>query len=204
MIVRDFFGAFSQPVNPLTQSTALLSIAILHYTLAYITLALLFIGFFSCTCKTSPKSVARIILPGFVLILIGPLLDLLLTLGHGTSMYYLPSTFNHTWFGIYFSFFGHGFHGISMGHKIEIALVLWLSFIYCRIKNQSILRSLVSTWLCYTLIFVFFASPCFVRYFLQQIHFDYQYSDLLMARFFFIGYPSNRSTFAFYNTAKPV
>ena len=189
IILRLFFETFSQPVNNFYHPTDLLLITLIHYTLSYLMLALMFIGFFSYAWKESFNQVSRIIFPGFIILLVGPLLDLMISRGQSTPIFYIQPSMNDKLFSIYLSFFSAGFYGASFGIKIEIVLALFLIFTYCRIKNQSAIKSLFLTWVGYSLIFLLIASPCFIRYVLHLIYFDYQYSDQLMTRFFLLAIP---------------
>ena len=188
-VLWAFFWTFLQPVNNLNPPTDLLLMTLLHYALAYLMLALMFIGFLSYGCKVPIGRVSRTIFPGFIILLVGPLIDLLHPSGQHASIYYLQPNNNNNVLNIYLSLFGVGFDGVSFGVKIEIILALFLGFIYCRIKNQSVIRSLVYIWICYTLIFLWATSPYFIHFILQFNHFDYQYSDLLMTHFYLLAIP---------------
>ena len=203
-ILRTYLEAFSQPVNNFFYQTDILLANFIHFNLFYIMAVLLFMVIFSYSCNEPISKVARVLLPGFILLLVAPSVDLLTTMGRGVSMYYIEPIKNYDLLRVYLSFFGHGYHGATLGMKIEIIIILCAGFIYCRIKNRSIFNSLVCIWMCYTILFLLAAAPYFVRFVLQLMHFDFQHSSFLMIYFYLLGtpliaipvlYAANKNTF---------
>ena len=104
-------------------------------------------------------------------------------------MYYMEPAGNYDLIRVYLSFLSHGYHGATLGIKIEIIIALCLGFIYCRIKNQSIIKSIICIWMCYTILFLMAASPYFVCFILQICHFDFENSSVLMMRYYLLMIP---------------
>ena len=188
-ILRTYLEAFSQPVNDFFRPIDTCFINIIHFSLSYIMLALLLLANFSYCCKEPINHVARVLLPGFILLLVGPCVDLFTTMGRGMPMYYMEPAGNYDLIRVYLSFLSHGYHGATLGIKIEIIIALCLGFIYCRIKNQSIIKSIICIWMCYTILFLMAASPYFVCFILQICHFDFENSSVLMMRYYLLMIP---------------
>jgi 4-hydroxybenzoate polyprenyltransferase len=185
ILLRHFFEAYSQAENYFNISTELVSIDLLHYTLSYITLALLLIGALYYATRLKIEQIARVVLPAFILLLLSPLLDILLTFGEGVSILYLQPGYDINLLRTYFTFFG-GFTGVSTGIRIEIALVLVGIFFYCLNKQLTILPSIVYTWICYTIIFMWGAAPYFVQWIKQLTGFAYTFAGISMIHFYLV------------------
>lgn len=184
-ILRDFIEAFSQPVNYFTRPATTFLYPLIHFTLSYFMLALMLIWLFSYLYKVSVSNIARVVLPGFTVLLIAPLTDFIVTGGHGAFIGYMTPDTNLL-LG-YLSYFNYGSTQITIGIKVEIMLVLTIAFIYCKIKGQSVFKGLIAIWLCYSIIFLWLALPCFIIYFLDFIGFSFKYSSLLLIRFYLLG-----------------
>jgi 4-hydroxybenzoate polyprenyltransferase len=185
ILLRHFFEAYSQAENYFNLPTELVAVDLLHYTLSYITLALLLIGVLYYAVRIKIEQIARVVLPSFILLLLSPLLDLLLTLGEGVSILYLQPGYDINLLHTYLTFFG-GFTGVSAGIRIEIALVLIGIFFYCLNKQLTILLSLVYTWICYTVIFLWGAAPYFVQWIKQLTGFAYTFTGISMIHFYLV------------------
>ena len=185
--LRDFIEAFSQPVNYFSYPSTKFLYPLIHFTLSYFMLALMLIGLFSSVCKIAVSDIARVVFPGFVLLLVAPLTDLVITMGHGAFIHYISPSLKSNILLVYLSYFGFGFTGVTVGIKVEIILALAIAFIYCKIKGQNFCKCLISIWLCYTIIFILFALPYFITCFLELIGFDFKYSSFNMIRFYLLG-----------------
>jgi 4-hydroxybenzoate polyprenyltransferase len=160
----------------------------LHYYLFYIALALAMILLFRFLARIEIQRASRVILSGFSLIILAPILDLIFTSGKGMGMtYFLPGTHDDLWRR--FLTFGGGFSeeaGITLGIKIEIAIILIIAFIYLLSKGLKLAKSLVSIFLVYCLIFLFGSSPFIVKLFfdLMGAGGQYIYSNEIMSYYF--------------------
>ena len=159
----------------------------LHLYSAFIALALLILLLFYLATKENIIKIAKVILPSFIIILLPPILDLILSKGKGYNMaYMLPGTHDNIVLR-YFTFFGDfpGI-GVTLGMKIEIAVILIFSFIYFYLKTQNTVKSLINTFLFYTLIFWLAISPFFLKLALELLGLNYQYSELLLFNYFLV------------------
>jgi|TARA_Y100000310_G_scaffold318132_1_gene371830 4-hydroxybenzoate polyprenyltransferase len=159
----------------------------LHLFLAFTALAILIIFLFYLLTKTNIIKVSKVVLPSFVIILLPPILDLILSKGKGYNMaYMIPDIYNNLILR-YFTFFGD-FPGIGVtpGIKIEIAIVLLASFIYFYLKNHDSIKSLFYTFLFYTLLFWLAATPFLIKIVLEFIGLSYKYSEQLLSNFFLL------------------
>ena len=156
-----------------------------HYALAYSALAGGLIILFHYATRTTIECTIRIVLPSFLILLLPPVIDLLLSGGEGYNMaYMLPNIHDGLW-GRYLHFFGEFSNkGVTIGIRTEIALVLIASFLYFYIKKNSVIIALALSWLTYTLIFLYGAMPFLLRFIQTSLGYEYEYSDALMRDLF--------------------
>ncbi len=158
-----------------------------HYYLSYAALAMTLILLFYILTRTDILKIAKIILPSFIIIILAPLLDLILSLGKGHIITYLLPGKHNNLILRYFTFFGNftGM-GITPGMKIEIAIILLASFTYFYIKNSKLIKSFLFTILTYTLIFGYCASPFLMKKILEIMGLEYESSNLLFINFYLL------------------
>jgi len=160
---------------------------ILHFNLSFIALAMVIILLFHLLTKVEIKKISKVILPSFIIILLPPILDLILSKGKGFNIAYLiPGTHDNLILR-FFTFFGEfsGF-GITPGMKIEIGLILFAAFVYFYIKVRNITKSLVFTFFYYTLLFVLATTPFLIKSMLSIFGITYRYSETLFSNFFLV------------------
>lgn len=136
-----------------------------HYYLSYISLALAIILLFYLVTGEKIDKLVKVILPSFFILVLVPIIDLIFLIFSGQVYriaYMISGGYNLLL--RFFTFFGSfsGF-GITPGMRIEIALVIIISFFYFKIKTKSVLKSLLSSFLLYTLIFIYCAMPFVVK-----------------------------------------
>ncbi len=189
IFIRDFFEAFSRRIHYFNFSSALLATDLIHFTLSYTLLALLLIGVLHCMTHQAISKLIRVVLAGFVLIWICPLLDMLIYRHTGVNLLYIqPEQGVSSITRLFFTYFGD-FPGVSLGLKIEILMALMGIYIYCRFKKISVVNSTITTLLCYTTIFLWGSSPFLVEYILWLMGFSYAFSSQLMVNFYLIVLP---------------
>ncbi len=191
LILRSFFEIFSDRIakNPLAMTAERItigSVVHLHYATFWIALALSLICLFYVLTKTDLLKVARVILPGFIIILLAPVLDLILSKGKGFNIDYMMPGLHDNLLLRFLTFFGDfPGRGVSPGMKIEIAIILLFSFTYFYAKVSSIVKSLFGTLLAYTLIFGFLATPFILKTLSDLIKIDVtNATQMLQIRFF--------------------
>jgi 4-hydroxybenzoate polyprenyltransferase len=197
--LRNFFETFSDNIYISFEFYS-------HYYAFYICLACALIILFHYAVKEKIKKVAQVILPSFLILVIAPLIDLFLRLKSEFDMAYMLPGYHENILFRFFTFFGPlDTSGITPGMRIEIAIVIVGSFIYCFIKMKRVLKSLICSFLVYTVIFVFCAMPFVTESLFQVIRLDYTLSSLSMRNFYlfviallvmWIFYVYNRKYFA--------
>lgn len=156
-------------------------IAVVHYNFFYISLACSLIIFFTLISKEKVEKVSKIILTFFFIVVFPPIFDLIVSGGKGYNIGYIMKNF--LWqFLTFFSSFDTS--GVTIGIRIEIALVLLGSFIYFLSRRESIIKSLFFTTITYCLLFVYLALPFFLELFLKIFGLTFKYSALLLSEFF--------------------
>ena len=177
--LRNFFETFSDKIYISFEFYS-------HYYAFYICLACALIILFHYAVKEEIKKVAQVILPSFLILVIAPLIDLLVGLKSEYDMAYMLPGYHKNMLFRFFTFFGPlDTAGITPGMRIEIAIVIVGSFIYCFIKTRHVLKSLICSFLVYTVIFVFCAMPFVTQSLFQLIRLDYTVSSLSMRDFYF-------------------
>jgi 4-hydroxybenzoate polyprenyltransferase len=183
--LRHFAESYSQVGNYLNLPSDLLADTLIHYTLSYFVLALLLALLFYYATQTAVHQVLKVIFPCFILIWCTPLLDLLFSKGEGTTLLYLQPGYALNVWHSYVTFLGD-FSGATRGLRCEVFVALIGCFFYFRVKQLSLVLSLLYTWMSYSLIFIWGSSPFFLKWFLQMIHQNYQFSGELMSHFYLV------------------
>jgi len=148
--------------------------AFYHYYLFYVIVALGITLIASILTRENIEKVARVILPCFIILLVAPILDLVITMGKGTVLNYLYPG-NRILYR-FLTFFGPlDTCQVSLGMRIEIGLVLVVAFLYFRAKNLGRVKSLVGAFLIYSVIFWTGASPCILELYYRILDPSYQY-----------------------------
>lgn len=179
--LRNFFESFSQKsFNYFDFKSETLILNLLHFSASYISGAISLILLLYCALRIDILKIARVILPFFLLLLLPPVIDFLVTHGRGQDILYLGMREKANPLKLFFSFFGND-PGITLGMRIEIVIALIGIFSYLYIKRKNLLLSLLYTVLAYELIFLYCAFP-FMLIFITHAHVP-NYS-LMMLRFF--------------------
>ncbi len=155
--LRNFIELFSD----LTPQTPFIY---LHYYTSYLALALTFTLIFYWCTKMPIIKITKLILSLFIIVILAPIIDLVISCGKGFDMsYFMPGTHTNM-LERYFTFFGSlEPSAFTIGMRIEIAIILILSFFYFLIKTNKLIRSLFFTILLYTSIFLFGSLPFFIK-----------------------------------------
>lgn len=120
-----------------------------HFLLFYVSVFLGFSLLLSLLGREEIAKVMRVVTPAWVLILIPPILDYLLTGGEGVSLSYLVDLRS-----IVLRFFdpGASLERVSAGQRVEILAACLLAAAYVRVKTRSWLRTAAAFVLGYLLI----------------------------------------------------
>lgn len=181
IILRNFLEIFSTGQK---LSFAFFS----HFDVSYVFLAMALIILFHFATKEKVQKISRVVLPSFLILNIVPIVDMISSFGKGYQITYIsPSLLN------FFTFFGpFNGNGMSLGIRIEVALVILGSFTYFFIKNRNIKKSLLFLFLTYCLIFIYCSFAFLVPLSLTVLGIDFELSEILVGNFylffiFFLG-----------------
>lgn len=149
-----------------------------HYYLWAMSLAAAIIALGHFVTRESPMRTARLVLPGFILLLIAPTIDLLVTSGGGAAMNYICPGDPVPLYQRFATFFGPPMKsGITLGMRIEIAIVLCFALLLFHLKRCGLMRSFIGAFCLYIVIFGFVSVPCFTDPVLRSISPGYRYSS---------------------------
>ena len=177
VLCRNFFEMYATG-----QDDHLLQV--LTYSPFYIGLASWLILLMQLLTGESVIKVSRVVLPFFLLILLPPVADLLLGGGTQVRMRYIAVT-NVT--DMIRKFFTWLDPCISVGQRIEIALVIICSFFYFKTKCRSWIKSIFSAILIYASIFLFGIFMFLLNTAFQWLQLNYVADNIfLLPRFYFI------------------
>lgn len=131
-----------------------------HFYVAYLALALSFVLLFYFATKIAVPKLIRLIFPCFIILPSAPLLDLLLSYGKGFDMNYMMPGLHDDLLRRFFTFFGPlQPMAVTPCIRIEIALILLVSFFYFFTKSGHFLKSFLWTIIMYALFFLYGAFP---------------------------------------------
>lgn len=189
LVIRSFIESFTQEnINYLNYSPLILLNNLLHFYLAFTSGAISLTLLFYVATRVEIKKIMRVVLPSYALVLIGPLIDMIASLGYGSDMLYLDDLYkmpSHNLALSFVLFFGQD-PSMTLGMRVETILALLASFSYFVIKGRSVFISLCYAVLVYALIFVYCSATMIIHYILLQLGYEYQYSSLLMMQFYLI------------------
>jgi 4-hydroxybenzoate polyprenyltransferase len=157
------------------------------YSPFYFALAIWFILLFHLLTKERIVIVTRLILVSFILILIPPVADFIITWGGPVRMKYIGvngiKSIIESYFTILFSFDNTG---NSIGQRIEIICATLLSFFYFYCKIKSIWKSLLCAISVYTSIFIFGIFTYLTHLLFQWFRIEFVSDELFLEKFFFL------------------
>ena len=155
--LRNFFEGFSD-VGEISYNS------FLHFYAAYTALALMILLLFVLGTKESVLKVSKVIFPSFLILLIPPIFDLIISQGKGFDMNYMLPGLHDNLLVRYLTFFGPlEPMAVTPGIRIELAIILLASLAYFFIKTKNILKSIFLMWILYTIFFVFGAFPFLLK-----------------------------------------
>jgi len=179
--LRNFLEIFSDNLPYISQDL------FVHYYLSYAALAMLLILLFYVLTKTDILKIAKTVLPAFIILILAPIVDLILSQGKGYNQTYLLPDVHGNLILRFFTLFGeYNNSGITPGIKIEFIILFVGSFVYFYLKKMNIIKSLFSTILIYTLLFCLGSSPFIIKGVLEVIGIKYEYSNKLLSNFFLL------------------
>ena len=181
--LRTFIETYSDtPVGNLSEYTAA---NLIHYYLWYTGLAMVISIILYLATGERIKKILRLVLPAFIVLLIAPLVDIILSGGKGFDMsYLLPGV--HDPLLIWLTFSGYfSRKGATPGISIEAILALAGCFAYVAyIKRKGIIRGLIATFAVYSAIFWWGCIPFGVRHLLEGFGITYSgFSSVLGINF---------------------
>lgn len=182
VVLRFFLETFSD-----TDSAGISFYYIFSYTLFCLSLALSFFILFYLLTKKNMQMTIRLVLLGFIVIIIPPIFDLLLSSGRGYNMSYIRPEFHSKPFLKFLTFYGP-FEGVGItpGIKLEVVVVLSLCFLYFYLLQKKVVGALVKTLSVYILLFFYLSAPFWARGILNVFGQKYIYSAGLMNNFYLV------------------
>lgn len=183
VFARHFIESFSQEINLFDLPSILTMVDSLHYTLSFMAITLLLAIMLFWVVGHSMEKILRVLCCGSLVILLGPIIDLVVYGSQGSNLLYIEPTLNLNVWKMYVTYFGD-FVGVSIGLKIEIALVIVGLIIYARVKACGWAKSVFVGFAAYTLIFLWGCSPYLVKFVLAQFGFEYSFSSALMLYYY--------------------
>lgn len=157
LMARFFLEAFSSRTS--TGIIASDSSTLVHYYLFFIATILATMLFLWFAVPSWRKILPQFAAISYLIILLPPIIDFIVSKGGGFQMTYLferPSEMLKS----LLVFFGPNFSsGITVGMKIEFALILILAGILTYQTSRKILRTIISVMVLYLIIFIFVSLP---------------------------------------------
>lgn len=155
----------------------------IHYDLYYVALAMSIIVIFYLVIKEEIIKIIKVVLPSFLILNIVPLIDFFVFNGkekfYGIT-YFIPG-FHFDILKRFFTFFGkHTAIGVTPGIRIEIFIVLVISFIYFYTKQVKLFKNIFGVLILYSTIYISFCSLFIVKFLVESMNYKYEYSHKLM------------------------
>ncbi len=158
-----------------------------HFYLFYTCTALTMILLFSVATGEKISKLARLVLFSSFFILLAPILDLITSGGQGHNMTYLAPHAHGDLLLRYLTFGGpFDEYGITIGLRLEVAVLMTASFFYFKFKRVSTLKSLLFAWLIYTMIFTYAMVPFIIKAILDIFGLFRTFGNMLYVRFYLL------------------
>lgn len=175
VFIRHFVECFSQQNNLLNLPGYLVSYESYHFMLAYLCITLFISLAASLMIRVPIVKVLRCAFPGMILLILSPVIDLIITQGDGIHTKYLMPDRGIDLWKVYSTFMMYGgAENISLGIKLEIAIILGSVFLYGLVKKASMTRCLIFAWVCYTLVFFWGACPFIIAGIMRALNIEYK------------------------------
>ena len=132
------------------------------YYLFYFTIALLVTLFLFFFLRENPRKILRIVLSAFIVLPVVPVVDIIATSGEGATLEFIyphngPSELLYRY--LTFFFMPSQYADLTMGHRVELGLIVLAIFIYVKLKTNNLIKAVFASLVVYTLIFFHLATP---------------------------------------------
>ncbi len=204
VVLRIFLESFSA-------HTSISLNIVSHFFLFYVSVAMSVIILFWLATGEKIKKSAMVVLPSFIVLIVVPIVDLLVTGGKGQQITYLLPGIHENLLLRFFTFTGEfGKWGISSGIKVEGAIVLVAAFVYFFAKSKKaapvfkIAKGVFWTFVLYVLIFSYSAILFPITWFFDfaGINYDtvgfappYVYLILILLQAIVLAWVANKNYF---------
>jgi hypothetical protein len=122
--------------------------------------------------------VAKLVITCFTIALTAPIIDLIVSGGHGAKMNYLSINSFKDVLWAYVSIGGSSLtRGATIGIRIEIVLLVIACFNYVYTKQKSIAKGLIASFSIYTVVFLSGAIPFILGMLVKKFNLHYQAND---------------------------
>lgn len=176
---------------------------IVHSYFWYICLALCLITVIALVVREKVEKVSRVVLSCFIILLIVPFFDILLTGGHQIE-YFSP---NKDYLGeryVFSLFVQKKGPGASAGQRIEIATILFFSMLYFLHKTKSFLKSILGVFAIYNVVFFLAALPFGLYWISKAINAEFPPDRTILLTKLLLVYIFIAANSLFYATDKSV
>ena len=141
-----------------------------HYPICLISLLFLIVIILRLMSRERIERITKITILFSLIIWSVPILDLILSTGKGFNISYLNGDFRSL-MGKFITFFGsYSGNGASYGMRIEIGIVLFLTFLYVYLKTGKITRSIATPIMVYIAIFTLLSLPSWIIIFFKGLN----------------------------------
>lgn len=153
---------------------------VLHYYFFYLAVGLSIILLIYFFTRENIAKIFKTISVGFLVLIVAPISDLILSRGPGFNMSYYQGDLIYG----FWTFFGKLSDGVTPGIRIEIALIMLALFFYFRFKKFSFIKSFIGVFLFYCLIFFYGGLLIFLNFTFGLLEISFTNSSFTMLNFF--------------------
>lgn len=153
---------------------------LLHYYFFFVAVGLSVILLVHLLTKENIIKVFKIVSTSFIIIIVTPIVDLILSKGAGFDIGYYRGDLIYG----FLTFFGKFNDGISLGMRVEIVLFILLLFLYFRLKKVNFLKSFMGILMFYCLVFCYFVTQVILENCLELFGITFVYSSFAVLNVF--------------------
>jgi 4-hydroxybenzoate polyprenyltransferase len=186
LLIRNLLESFSQRTNFFLDFGSQELIGDLaHFDASFTVVALMLTLILHYIAKVPVKDVIKVVCGSFILIWLAPIIDIIVTRGQGANVGYFEPEENISLLAAYLTYCGD-FIGATLGIKIEVAIGLVGIYFYTFVKTRDVLSGLMASWVSYTALFIWGASPFVIKLIMQSSGLHYYYSGIHLLRYFLV------------------
>ena len=157
----------------------------IHYFISYIALYFSLAIIFNIITRVEVNKILRLISPFFFILVFAQICDIIIS--GGSNLCYFTPGYHNNLLSRYLTFYGEfkQFGGVTIGMKIEVVIILFISFMYVKIKTSSVFKGFLTACILYSLLFFYGMTPFVIEYLFRMADIPVNITQMDFILYFF-------------------